>query len=311
MHLRCPVPYADRRAVCCALLATLSSGTPARVDSSPMRIILGFAPGGASDMVARALASALEQPLDRRVLVEPRPGADGVIAAQAVAAAAPDGATLLLGSNTSLVAVPALRVPAPYDPFAAFMPIAGLGQFSMSLLVNASVPARTVAELLSLIERRPGDINAAASNSTAELAVAQLLGWRRVLKVPYKGDASALVDLVAGRVHFMFATGAASAPFVAGGRLRRLGSTAPGGGLDVDVTPWMGLFGPAGLPRERVVELSLGVQAALRDAQLQQRFAEHDFQAHASSAAEFEAYFRLQYGRFVAAARRSGLKLER
>lgn len=276
-----------------------------------MRLVLGFAPGGASDAVARALASALEQPLDRRVLVEARPGADGVIAAQAVAAAAPDGATLLLGSNTSLVAVPALRIPAPYDPFAAFIPVAGLGQFSMSLLINATVPARTVAELLRLIERRPGDINAAASNSTAELAIAQLVGWRRVLTVPYKGDVPALTDLVAGRVHFMFATGAASAPFVTDGRLRRLGSTAPGGGLDVDVTPWMGLFGPAGLARERVRELSLAVHAALQDALLQKRFSEHGFQAHALSAAEFEAYFRLQYGRFIAAARRSGLRLER
>ena len=311
MPPRCPVPYPDRRAVCCALLATLSRRTAARGDLPPMRIVLGFAPGGASDMVARALASALERPLERRVLVEARPGADGVIAAQAVAGAAPDGATLLLGSSTSLVAVPALRVPAPYDPFTAFMPVAGLGQFSMSLLVNAALPARTVAELLRLIERRPGEINAAASNSTAELAVAQLAGWRRVLTVPYKGDAPALIDLVAGRVHFMFATGAASAPFVADGRLRRLGTTAPGGGLDVDVTPWMGLFGPAGLPRELVHQFAPAVQTALQDMLLQQQFATQGFQAHALGAEEFEAYFRLQYGRFVAAARRSGLKLER
>jgi tripartite-type tricarboxylate transporter receptor subunit TctC len=181
----------------------------------------------------------------------------------------------------------------------------------MSLLVNDSVPARTVAELLRLIERHPGDFNAAFSNSTAELAVAQLVGRRQVLTVPYKGDVPALIDLVSGRVHFMFATGASSAPFVADGRLRRLGSTAPGGGLDVDVTPWMGLFGPAGLPKERIQEFTRAVKTALHDGVLQQRFVEQGFQVHALSAEELEAYFRLQYGRFVAAARRSGLKLER
>jgi tripartite-type tricarboxylate transporter receptor subunit TctC len=299
----------DRRAFLAIGLA--ADWAPVHAQPAAMKIIVGFAPGGASDAVARAFASALQVTLGRAVVVEPRAGADGVIAAQAVAAAAADGATLLLGSNTALVAVPALRAPPPYDPFTAFAPVSGLGQFRMSLLVNASLPVRTVAELLSLVERRPGELGAASSNSTAELALAQLLGWRRALHVPYKGDAPALIDLIAGRVHLMFATGSASEPHVADGRLRRLGSTAPGGGLELDVTPWMGLFGPAGLPVALRAEIAQGVQTGLHDKLLRQRLALQGFEPQALPPQAFDTYFRQQYARYVAAARRSGLRLER
>lgn len=298
-----------RRAWLCAAIAAVA--TPARATEPPLRIVVGFAPGGASDAVARAFAMALQQPLGRPVLVDPRPGADGVIAALAVASAPPDGATLLLGSNTALVAVPALRPSAPYDPFSAFVPVSGLGWFSMQLLVHAGLPVRNVGELLHLIERRPGQLAAASSNSTAELATAQLVGWRRVLGVAYRGDAPALLDLVAGRVQLMFATGAAADPYVADGRLRRLGTTSPGGGLDVDVMPWLGLFGPAGLSQPARTAIAHAVAASLLDPVLRGRLATQGFQPEALPPAAFDAYFRRQYARFIASARRSGLRLER
>jgi tripartite-type tricarboxylate transporter receptor subunit TctC len=154
-------------------------------------------------------------------------------------------------------------------------------------------------------------LNAAASNSTAELAVAQLKGWRQAQTIPYKGDAPALLDLVGGRVQFMFATGVAAEPYLADGRLRRLGTTAPGGGLDIDVTPWMGLFAPAGLPEPRVLDIADGVVSSLQDAEVRARWAAQGFEPQVMSAPEFKAYFRLQYARFVASARRAGLRIDR
>ncbi len=292
-----------------AVIAMIAA--PARAAAAPLRIVVGFAPGGASDAVARSFATAMQEPLGRPVFVEQRPGADGVVAAQAVASAAPDAATLLLGSNTALVAVPALRESAPYDPFTAFSPVSGLGWFSMQLLVHAALPVRSVAELLQLIERRPGQLAAASSNSTAELAMAQLVGRRRVLGVPYRGDAPALLDLVAGRVQLMFATGAAADPYVADGRLRRLGTTAAGGGLDVDVTPWLGLFGPAGLSLTSRAAIAQAVSTSLHDPVLRRSLATQRFEPHALPPEDFDDFFRRQYGRFVASARRSGLRLDR
>lgn len=299
----------DRR----VLLATALAAAVQRVaaaEAGPMRIVVGFAPGGASDAVARAFARALEPLLARPVLVEPRPGADGAIAAQAVAAAPPDGATLLLGSSTALVAVPSLRTPPPYDPFAAFTPVCGLGRFSMALLVHASMPVRSVAELLRLVEHRPEAFSAAASNSTAELALTQLMGWRRVVVVSYRGDAPALLDLVAGRVQMMFATGAAADAYLAQGRLRRLATTEPGG-IELDVTPWLGLFGPAGLALPTRAALARALAATLSDAPLQQHLRTQRFLAEVLPPEAFDRYFRLQYARFAASARRAGLRLER
>lgn len=300
----------DRRAFLALPLAGAAL-SPTRAQSTPMQIVVGFAPGGASDTVARALAQALQPRLARAVIVQNRPGADGVVAAQSVAAASADTPSLLLGSSTALVAVPVFRTPPPYDPFTAFTPVVGLGQFSMSLLVGSGLGVRSVAELLQLVERRPGEIVAASSNSTAELALAQLVGWRRVLHVPYKGDAPALLDLVAGRVHLMFATGSASHPHVADGRLRRLGSTSPGGGLQLDVSPWLGLFGPAGMTNASCRVVADGVQGAMQDSSLRRAFAAQGFEPEVRGTREFEGYFRVQYAQFVAAARRSGMRLER
>jgi tripartite-type tricarboxylate transporter receptor subunit TctC len=283
----------------------------ARAQPPVLRIVSGFAPGGASSIVARAAADALQERLGRNTIVDPRPGADGTIAALHVAAAPADGSTLLLGSSTALVAVPALRRPPPYDPFVALAPVCRLGRFQMALLVPAAVPARSAAELLQAIEQRPEGYVAAASNSTAELALRQWLGGRRVVLVPYKGDAPALLDLVGGRVQMMVATGAAAAPYLKDGRLRALATTARDGGLVLDVDAWLGLFAPAGTPLPQRESLAAAVGAGFDDAALRQRLAPQGFEVQPLGPAPFEAYFRLQYRQFAAAAQRHGMTLER
>jgi tripartite-type tricarboxylate transporter receptor subunit TctC len=181
----------------------------------------------------------------------------------------------------------------------------------MALLVHAGVPARSSAELLRLVEREPGTLAAASSNSTAELALRQLLGTRRVVHVPYKGDAPALTDLVAGRVHMMVSTGANAAAFVDEGRLRSLATTAPGGELALDVDAWLGLFAPAGTPLERREALAHGASDGMADALVRQRLAAQGFEPEPLGPAAFESYFRDQHARFLAAARRIGMTMER
>ena len=141
----------------------------------PLRLIVGFASGGGADALTRIIAEGLSKQLGQQVIVENRPGADGVLAAQATSSARPDGYTLLMGTNTAMVAAPTLRPTPPYDPFKAFTPISSAGQFSMFLVVPSSLPAKSVSELLAMVAAKPGTYNSASSNSASELAMLSTL----------------------------------------------------------------------------------------------------------------------------------------
>jgi tripartite-type tricarboxylate transporter receptor subunit TctC len=206
-----------------ALAPCTSAWSADTFPSKPLRLIVGFAPGGGADALTRIIAEGLSKQLGQQVVVENRPGADGVLAAQAVSSANADGYTLLMGTNTAMVAAPTLRPKPPYDPFKAFTPISSAGQFSMFLVVPSSLPAKSVSELLALVAAKPGDYNSASSNSASELAMLQLLGeQRKVVNARYKGDMQAMTDLLGGQIHMMFTTGTLAPNFVKEGRIRAL-----------------------------------------------------------------------------------------
>eukprot|EP01036_Dinobryon_divergens_P053921 gene53921-biopygen44429 len=127
--------------------------------SKPIRMVVGFAPGGAADVMTRIIATGLGKQLGQQVIVDNRPGAEGIIAAQAVQTAPADGYTLLMGTNTAMVSVPALRPNPPYDPFKAFTPISSAGQFSMFLVVPSGLPVKSVNELLALVATLPRELS--------------------------------------------------------------------------------------------------------------------------------------------------------
>jgi len=191
-----------RRTLALAALAAATAlpGTAAwsadAFPNKPLKLIVGFAAGGGADVLTRIIAEGLAKQLGQQVIVENRPGADGVLAAQATSSARPDGYTLLMGTNTAMVAAPTLRPTPPYDPFKAFTPISSAGQFSMFLVVPASLPVKSVDELLALVASKPGALNSASSNSASELAMLQLLGDRKVVNARYKGDMQAMTDLL-------------------------------------------------------------------------------------------------------------------
>ena len=292
--------------------------------NKPLRLIVGFAPGGAADVMARIIAGGLGKQLGQQVVVENKPGADGILAAQAVQQAAPDGYTLLLGTNTALVAVPSLRPNPPYDPFKAFTPISSAGQFSVFLVVSPSLGVKTVAELLAVVDKQADKLNSASSNSAAELAMIQLLAPRKVLNIRYKGDVPALTDLVGGQIHMIFTTGTSAPAFVRDGRVRALLAlqpqrspllpdvpTAVESGLgQLTITPWAGFFGPAGMPAAVTEALSTGLRQTLQRPEVKDQLAQQGFDSYGMAPAQFADYFKLQHEGFNRIVREHNIKFD-
>lgn len=290
----------------------------------PVRLVVGFAPGGAADVMARIIAQQLGRQLGQQVIVENKPGAEGILSAQEVQRAAPDGHTLLMGTNTAMVAVPSLRPNPPYDPFKAFTPISSAGQFSMFLVVNKHLPARNVKELLDHVGANPGKYNSASSNSAAELAMLQLLDGRKVVNARYKGDVAALTDLVGDNIHMIWTTGTSAPAFVKDGRARALVTlqpqrspllpevpTAAEAGLGaLTIKPWAGFFGPAGMPAEVVNRLSAELRAALEKPEVREQLVQQGFEAYGMTPQQFSAFFRQQHDGFNQIVRENRVKFD-
>ena len=294
--------------------------------AKPLRMIVGFAPGGAADVMARIVAKGLGAQLSQVVNVDNKPGADGIIAAQELMRAPPDGYTLMMGTNTATVAVPALRPNPPYDPFKAFTPISSAGEFSMFLAVSPSLPSRNLAEFLDHVAAHPGKYNSGSSNSAAELAMLQLLGTRgaKVVNARYKGDVQAMTDLVGGQIHMMFSTGTLTPSFAKDGKIRPLLTLLPKrspllpdvptatelGIGKLTITPWAGFFGPAGMPADLVVKLSTELRNALARPDVQDQLVGQGFSSYGLSPADFTAFFKRQYDGFVATVRENNVKFD-
>jgi hypothetical protein len=293
--------------------------------SRPLRMIVGFAPGGAADALARIIAQGLSSELRQQVIVDNKPGAEGILAAQALLAAPADGHTLMLGTNTAMVSVPLLKPSAPYDPFKQFTPISTAGQFSMFLLVPSSFAARNIKEFLAEISRKPGQYNSASSNSASELAMLQLLGKeRQVTNVRYKGDVPAMTDLVGGQIQMLFTTGTTAPGFVKDGRARALLTlqnersvllpevpTAREAGLGaLTILPWAGFFGPARMPTAVTDSLSQALQKVLQQPAIKQQLAQQGFDGYGMAPERFMAFFRSQYDTFDKMVREFNVKFE-
>ncbi len=298
----------------------------AQTQTRPVRIILGFSAGGGSDIVLRVIAQSLSLQIGQPVIVDNKPGADGIIAADFAAKSAPDGLTLYFGSGNSMVATPLLRkTNVPYDPFRDFTPVASLGRFTMVMVTAPGVPAKTVAEFVEYVRARPGKLNYASSHSTARLAAIQFLSQYKLdmEHVPYKGDAPAMADLMGDRVHMMFGTAAGVRGFVQEGKFRALmslrdvrGPTMPGvttnkeAGAHISVSPWAGLYGPANMPAAAVDRINQGLRAAVAGAEIRDRLEQLGFEPAISTPAELAAILRNEYEVFRKAVQEDGIKFD-
>lgn len=248
----------------------------------PVRMLVGFAPGGFTDIVARGIAEQFAAQFGQPFVIENRSGASGTLAADAVAKAAPDGSVLLFGHSTPNAVAAALFTNLPYDPLADFTPVAQVAVHPHLLVVPATSPHRTTESLIAAARVRPGAISYASSGigSVHHLACEMLAraAGVQLTHVPYRGSAPAMADLIAGRVDMTIDGVSAVAPQIAEGRLRPLAAGTLAriarfpdlptlqqqGYGDIDAMSWVGVFGPPGLPADIVAALSRATDQAMQ-----------------------------------------------
>jgi tripartite-type tricarboxylate transporter receptor subunit TctC len=311
-----------------ALLAAVCPARAAEYPTRPVTLVVAFTPGGPSDVLARIVGKRLEVLLGQPFIIENRPGAGGNIAAEVVARAAPDGYTLLMGNNSILATNAALYRKLPYDAERDFLPISLIGTQANILVVNPSVPAHSMAELIALAKANPGKLNFASSGYGAAAHLAGELFKTQahidIVHVAYKGAAPALQDVIAGRVQMMFATSASVVGQIQGGALRPLAVTTlkrtallPDiptidelGLTGFDATTWHGLVAPAGTPKEIVATLHRATIEALHDPAVRKSLSELGVDIVGDSPEEFAAYIKIEIPKWTAIVKSSGAVLD-
>jgi tripartite-type tricarboxylate transporter receptor subunit TctC len=295
--------------------------------SKPIRIVVGFTPGGGVDINARLLAPKLAEDFGQQVIVENRPGAGTNIANELVARAAPDGYTLLI--NTAAVAINmSLYKKVGYDALRDFAP---LSLFSMSpniLVVHMSVPAKNVKELIALARSRPGELNfsSAGAGTTQHLAgeLFNLRAGTKMVHVPYRGSAPSLTALISGEVDLTYANIPAISAHVKAGRLRPLANLGPkrsdqlpevptmreAGIKGVEVVVWYGVLAPAATPREIVVKLADAIARAARSPDTRQRLQDLGAEPVGNTPEEFGKLLREEVARWAEVVKVSGARAD-
>jgi len=267
-----------------AIIATLALASGAHAQSGypskPIRLVVGFPPGGGMDLSARVYAAKLQEPLGTPIVVENRPGATGIVAGEAVAKAAPDGYTLLVGASGQMTINPLILPQHPYDTVRDFAAITTLAQFPMVIAVNPSFPAKSLAELIALAKAKPGELAYSHGGATHQVAAEmfnQAVGIE-MRNIPYKGGAPAVGASVAGDVPIVIVDSAAASAQIRAGRLRVLAVTsaartplvpdaptvAESGVPGYDIAVWAGLFAPAATPRPVISRLYEEALRAMR-----------------------------------------------
>lgn len=279
------------------LLAALAAGllcTPLAwaqtYPNKPIKAIVPFAPGSATDTIGRAFANKMEQVLGQPIVVENKPGVNGMLGADAVAKAAPDGYTILIGTNSTNAALKSLMKKLPYDQDTAFAPVGFMGSVPLIVAVNNDVPARNLKELVELARSKPGHVTF-ASASTSQLVSTEMMASMagiRMTNVPYKSGPAAMTDLIGGQVMLFTADFAVMLPQVKGGKVRGLAVTSTKrsqaipelptvnealGLKDYELIAYFAVFAPAGTPADVVARLNKAVNHAAESKDIQEKFA--------------------------------------
>jgi tripartite-type tricarboxylate transporter receptor subunit TctC len=269
-----------RRTLLTAAAALAATGHAAAQDawpSKPIRIVVPFAAGGTSDILARTLGERLQVALKQTVIIENRAGAGGVIGADSVAKSAPDGTTFLLGTIASHAINPALNPKMPYDAAKDFAPVILLGSISNVLLVGTEQPFKSVKELVAALKAKPGLPFASAGQGSSQHMSGEafkLLAGVDITHVPYKGSAPAIQDVIGGQIPMSFETATVALPHVQAGKVRALAVTSAkrskvlpdvptlqeAGVAGFDIASWQALYAPAGTPPAIVAQLNAEVQ---------------------------------------------------
>jgi tripartite-type tricarboxylate transporter receptor subunit TctC len=282
----------------------------------PIKMIVGFAAGGGTDVVARLVAQGMSERLGQSVPVENRTGASGMIAAADVAKSPPDGYTLMMGSQTTYAVAPNLYRKVTVDPAKDFAGIALTGASPLVLVVNPSFAAHSVADVIAMAKANPGKINFGTGGAgttphmTAELF--QHVAGIRMVHVAYRGEAPAINDLMAGQIPLMFANLSAVMGQIKGGTLRALAVTSAQRSPSVPDVPtvaeaalpdfaaetWFGVVAPAGTPHDILLKLNAAARQALATPDIRQRFADLGMTTGTSNPEELDAYIKAEIAKW-------------
>jgi tripartite-type tricarboxylate transporter receptor subunit TctC len=316
----------SRTKLACALAAALLAALPAAAQNYPakaVRIIVPYAAGGNTDITARAVGSKLAEVFGQQVIVDNRPGGATNIGSELAAKAAPDGYTIFMGGASNAINMSLYAKP-PYDTLRDFAPISLCVKGANVLSTHPSLPARNLKELIALAKARPGKLNFASSGlgSSNQMAgeLLKVMAGINIVHVPYKGNAPALTDTVAGHVEMIFSGVPALVPHIKSGRLRAIGigslkrfpalpevPTFDESGLkDYEATTWFGLMAPVKTPREIVARLNVEVDKIIKSADIQTRFINDGLEPIGGSQADFDRFIRAEitkYSKVIQAAR--------
>jgi len=292
----------------CVLACLAFGASAADYPSRPIHLIVPFAAGGGNDTVARLVGQGLTAELGQPVVIDNRPGAGGVVGAEAAAHAAPDGYTLFLGGVGSHAINPSLHEHLGYDPVKDFTPISLIASAPLVLVVHPSVPATSVHELVALAKAKPGALNYASNGngSSSHLAAAMFASMTGVdlVHVPYKGLAPALGDLLSGQVQLMFSSVVAILPHVKAGKLRALAvsskerlsllpdlpTVSEAGVPNYQTSSWYGILAPAGTPPDAVARLNAAIVKVVAQPHVRQALAQEGADPVGSTPAAFGAF---------------------
>ena len=296
--------------------------------AKPVRMVVPFPAGGATDIVGRLIAQKLTESWGQQVIVDNRGGAGGTIGSEAVAKSPPDGYTLLVGTSSTHAVAPSIYPKLGYDPVRDFTPVTLIANATILLAVHPSLPARNVRELIALAKKQPDALSFASSGNGG---ISHLVGEQfksvagvQMLHVPYKGDSPALVDLVSGQVHLMFGTAVSFLPYVKSGRLNALAVTNPKRSPIAPAVPtvaesglpgfqalqWFGIFLPAGASKDVVAKVNGDVVKSLKLSDIRERMTSLGAEVVGSTPEQFAAFQRADTAKWAKVVKQSGAKLE-
>ena len=317
-----------------ALLLSMATSSKAQAPKSapyptkPVRVVVGYAPGGATDIIGRLVAQKLSEASAQTFLVENRPGASATIATEMVARSAADGYALLIAATTTHSILPNLIAKLPYDPLRDFAPLSQLALSPLLLSLHPSLPVRSVTDMIKLARAQPGQLSFGAGGTGTPPHMAgelfkQMAGVN-MLYVPYKGEAPAITDIIGGQISMIFANVVAVLPQVQAGRLRGIAVTASArlptlpqyptvaeSGLPgFVVEAWFGLVAPAGTPADVIAKLNADTVRGMGQTDVRERLAAQGLFVKTGTPAELTTLMQIELAKWAKVVKASGIKLE-
>jgi tripartite-type tricarboxylate transporter receptor subunit TctC len=306
----------------------LPSYAQSNYPNKPIKLVVGFPPGGGVDFTARLIAPQLAEALGQQVIIENKPGAAGVIALNELTRAAPDGYTLALANIGPMVLAPNMMTKKPYDPLKDFTPIGQIISTYFLAVVPRDLPVDSLKSFIQWAKKNPDKANfASGGNGSITHLNGELLntlGGIKLTHVPYKGSAPAIVDLVSGQTHILIDITGILVPQVQSGNLKAIAITSPtrdkdlpnvptmreSGFAELETSGWQGIVGPAGMPKEVVQRLQAALKKTLANPEVRERLEKAGTPITERSSAEFAAFIKAENDRWVSVIKASGASIE-